>query len=80
MELKTWVKNAREHAGMTIEQLGSAVGRSKAAAGFWETGKTKPSYAQVQKISLVTGWPGRSSPRRTHRCAWTGCAGNPRPA
>ncbi|MGQ3001274.1 MAG: helix-turn-helix transcriptional regulator [Hydrogenophaga sp.] len=57
MELKTWVKNAREHAGMTIEQLGSAVGRSKAAAGFWETGKTKPSYAQVQKISLVTGWP-----------------------
>lgn len=57
MELKVWVKTAREHAKLTIEQLATALGRSKAAAGFWETGATRPSYAQIKKISEVTGWP-----------------------
>lgn len=57
MELKDWVKAARQHKDMTLEQLAHAVGRSKAAAGFWETGKTKPSFAQMQQISGITGYP-----------------------
>ena len=56
MEPKEWVKAARSHAGLTIEQLAGELGRSKAAAGFWETGSTKPSYAQVKKISEITGY------------------------
>lgn len=57
MDLKVWVKAAREHGKLTIEQLAAAMGRSKAAAGFWETGTTRPSYAQIKKISEITGWP-----------------------
>lgn len=57
MELKDWVKAARLHAGLTIEQLGIALGRSKGAAGFWERGNTKPSYAQVKQIAQITGYP-----------------------
>lgn len=57
MELKEWVKAARENAKLTIEQLATAMGRSKAAAGFWETGSTRPSYAQVKRISEITNWP-----------------------
>lgn len=55
MEVKQWVKAARDHAGLTIEQLAHKMGRSKAAAGFWETGATKPSYAQMLKIAEITG-------------------------
>lgn len=57
MELKEWVRAARNHAGLTIEQLAVELNRSKAAAGFWETGATKPSYQQMARISAVTGYP-----------------------
>lgn len=64
MEMKQWVKAARDHAGLTIEQLAHKMGRSKAAAGFWETGATKPSYVQMLKISELTGFalPETSAP------------------
>lgn len=65
MELKDWVKAARKHKGWTLEQLGDAMGRSKATAGFWENGKTAPSFVQVQRIAEVTGYPhpfGREGP------------------
>lgn len=57
MELKDWVRAARKHKGWTLEQLGDAMGRSKATAGFWENGKTAPSFVQIQKIAEVTGYP-----------------------
>lgn len=57
MELKDWVKAARERKGLTIEGLAAELDRSKAAVGFWETGKTNPSYAQIKKISELTGYP-----------------------
>lgn len=56
MELKDWVRSAIDHKGITIEKLAEAIGRSKAAVGFWATGATKPSYAQVQRISEITGY------------------------
>jgi transcriptional regulator with XRE-family HTH domain len=67
MEIKQWVKAARDHAGLTIEQLAHKMGRSKAAAGFWETGTTKPSYAQMLKISEITGhaMPEQAAPAAT---------------
>jgi transcriptional regulator with XRE-family HTH domain len=57
MELANWVKAARTHAGWTIEKLAEEMGRSKAAAGFWERGTTRPSYEQVTRIAKLTGWP-----------------------
>jgi SOS-response transcriptional repressor LexA len=57
MELKDWVRAARKHKGWTLADLGEAVGRSKATAGFWEAGKTAPSYAQIKKIAEATGYP-----------------------
>jgi phage repressor protein C with HTH and peptisase S24 domain len=57
MELEKWVRAARKHKGWTLEAMGEALGRSKATAGFWETGKSKPSFAQVIRIAEVTGYP-----------------------
>lgn len=57
MDLKDWVKAARAHKGWTLEAMGAAMGRSKATAGFWEKGDTAPSYAQVRKLSELTGYP-----------------------
>jgi len=52
-----WVKAARAKAGLTLEQLGDLVGRTKANVGHWEKGKHSPSYAQMIAISRVTGHP-----------------------
>lgn len=57
MQLNEWVRAAIAHKAMTIEELAHAVGRSKAAVGFWATGATKPSYAQITRIAEITGWP-----------------------
>ena len=40
---------------MTLEELGAAVGRSKANVGHWMNGKHEPSYQQVLAISKATG-------------------------
>lgn len=57
MELKDWVRAARAHKGWTQQQLGDAVGRTKANIGHWETGKHAPSVEQAAQISEVTGFP-----------------------
>lgn len=57
MDIKHWVRAARAHRKWTLEQLGEAVSRSKATVGFWENGKTKPSYLQMRQISQCTGFP-----------------------
>jgi transcriptional regulator with XRE-family HTH domain len=57
MDLKDWVKAARKSAGLTQEQLGEKLGRTKANVGHWETGKHEPSFDQMRRISEVTGHP-----------------------
>lgn len=57
MELKDWIRAARLHKGWTQQQLGDAVGRTKANIGHWETGKHSPSVEQVVQISDTTGFP-----------------------
>lgn len=52
-----WVKAARAKAGLTLEQLGELVGRTKANVSHWEKGKHSPSYAQMLVLSRVTGHP-----------------------
>lgn len=57
MELHDWVKAARKHRKWTQQQLGDAVGRSKANVAMWENGSHKPSYEQIVQIARQTGFP-----------------------
>lgn len=57
MDINEWVKAARKHKGWTQQQLGDAVGRTKANVGHWETGKHEPKLDQIQAISKETGFP-----------------------
>ena len=50
MDIKDWIKAARQHAGWTQEKLGEAVGRTKANVGHWETGKHEPKLEQIAAI------------------------------
>lgn len=64
MELKDWVKAARGHKNWTQQQMGDAVGRTKANIGHWEKGLHSPSFDMVQKIAVATGYtaPGDIAP------------------
>ncbi len=57
MDFKDWIRTARKNIGWTQEQLGEAVGRTKANIGHWETGKHAPSAEQLVQVSQVTGYP-----------------------
>ena len=57
MNLNDWVRTARKHRKWTQQQLGDAVGRSKANVALWEAGAHAPSYAQVLDIARQTGFP-----------------------
>jgi transcriptional regulator with XRE-family HTH domain len=50
MNLAQWLKRSRESAGLTLEEIGDVVGRSKGAISQWENGRTEPSYWQVLAI------------------------------
>ncbi|MUV29161.1 helix-turn-helix domain-containing protein [Burkholderia thailandensis] len=50
MNLAQWLKISRERAGLTLEEIGDVVSRSKGAISQWENGKTEPSYWQVLAI------------------------------
>lgn len=50
MKLAEWLKSSRDRAGLTLEQIGDIVSRSKGAVSQWENGKTEPSYWQVLAI------------------------------
>lgn len=56
MDLKEWVKLARKHKKWTQQELGDAVGRTKANVGHWETGKHSPPLKVLSQISEVTGY------------------------
>lgn len=55
MDIKDWIKAARAHKGWTQQQLGDAVGRTKANVGHWETGKHEPKLDLIEAISRATG-------------------------
>lgn len=57
MEIKEWIKAARLHKEWTQEQLGVAVGRTKANVGHWEKGMHEPKFDVLVEIALATGFP-----------------------
>lgn len=56
MELKEWVRKARQHAKLTQEQLGERLGVTKGNISGWENGRHSPGFKQVLKIEEITGW------------------------
>lgn len=57
MDIKDWVRAARDHKGWSQKQLGEVMSRTKANIGHWETGKHEPSLSQVLQIAKETGYP-----------------------
>jgi phage repressor protein C with HTH and peptisase S24 domain len=64
MDLKEWIKEARQKMGWTQERLGELLGVTKGNVSGWETGRHEPSSYQLLKISMATGHPleGGSAP------------------
>ena len=46
---------ARAGASLTMEQLGSALGKAKASVSYWEKGRNEPSLDDLIQIAVVTG-------------------------
>jgi transcriptional regulator with XRE-family HTH domain len=57
MDIKLWIKAAREHAGISQEKLGEALGRTKGNISGWERGSHSPSIEQIIEISRLTKYP-----------------------
>jgi phage repressor protein C with HTH and peptisase S24 domain/DNA-binding XRE family transcriptional regulator len=74
MDVAGWVKRARTQKKLTQEQLGDALGVTKGNVSGWETGRHQPSYAQMVRISEITGLAldgaGRSEPTMQPILAW----------
>lgn len=66
MDYAAWVKQARERAGKTQEDLGIAVGVTKANVSAWEHGRHAPRLEHVYAISRVTGQPTPPGLERHH--------------
>lgn len=62
MKLNDWVSTARKHAKLTQEQLGEALGVTKANVSAWENARHEPSYGQLQIIAKKTGYPLSGTP------------------
>lgn len=57
MKINEWIKHARNAAGMTQEQFGDALGRTKGNVSSWEKGAHEPSWSLMLQISDLTGQP-----------------------
>lgn len=57
MELNEWIRAARKKAELTQERLGELLGVTKGNISAWEKGRHEPSYAQLQRVSEISGMP-----------------------
>jgi phage repressor protein C with HTH and peptisase S24 domain len=57
MDIARWVKEARRKGVLTQEQLGERLNVTKGNVSGWENGRHEPGYAQLVRISEVTGYP-----------------------
>ena len=81
MDIKSWIKAARQHAGFTQTQLGDPLGVGKGNVSAWEKGRHEPSFEQLVQISKITGYteplPGLSGVAQSAQSAAP--ASRPRP-
>lgn len=57
MDWKYWLAQAKEHSGLTLEQLGDVIGWTKQNVGHMMKGRQQPSLDQLISISRATGFP-----------------------
>lgn len=57
MSTNEWVRAARNHANLTQDGLAAKMEMSKGNVSGWENGRHKPSFAQMKRISALTGFP-----------------------
>lgn len=51
----TYLRKLRKYNRLTMKQLGDLVGVTESAIGLYETGKRKPSYEMLLKLSEALG-------------------------
>lgn len=56
MQISKWIKDARKHSGLTQQQLGDALGVTKANVSAWENDRHEPSFDQLKKIAEETAY------------------------
>ena len=47
------IRDYRLRKGLTMKELGAAVGVSESAVGLWENGRRKPNYERLLQIAEV---------------------------
>ena len=57
MPIKDWIKKVRLDAGMTQEEFGRALNRTKGNISGWEKGNHEPSFEQILQISNLLNVP-----------------------
>ena len=57
MDIKSWIKAARQHAQLTQAQLGEPLGVGKGNVSAWEKGRHEPSFEQLVRIGEITRYP-----------------------
>ena len=54
--MRKWLTKAREDKGMTQQQLGNALGLTRAGCSLYELGKRTPSPDMAKKIAEILGF------------------------
>lgn len=54
---KATIKNYREKAGLTLEELGAILGVARQTISSWEAGKTSPSLAEAARLARALKVP-----------------------
>lgn len=57
MDLAGWVRAARAHGKLTMQQLGDELGLTRGAIYHWEHDNNNPSFQQIARIAEITGYP-----------------------
>lgn len=57
MEMRLWIRAARQYAKLTQEQLGEALGVTKGNISAWENGHHDASLEQLNKVAEITKYP-----------------------
>ena len=55
MELNARILKARKDAGMSQEQLATAVGKTRGAVAQWESGEVRPRHSTLAAVAKATG-------------------------
>lgn len=56
MEMKDWIRAARQSATLTQDQLAERLGLTKGNISAWENGRHEASHEQLVRVAAITGY------------------------